>query len=253
MVFNVNTGSLHKYSWLAGRLRCAYFQSSELRDFWRHLILGTPLSGTPDMVLPPPVELEDYFAIAPRNAPGTPRIGRLAGYVPLPGDAVSFYRGLADRLPEAEFWFMPAPDEIKAAFGEHPRFHLFESNAMPTTDFLASVDIFCLPVRPNWDFLQGPRVLSEAMAAGLPCVTVKRWGPRDRVEHGVTGFVTNDESVMADHVALLACDADLRRRMGQAARKAAEEWRIEAWAEAIRSHASTEGGTSGADGGRITP
>lgn len=251
MVFNVNTGSLHKYPWLAGLLRCAYFQSSELRDFWRHLTRDTPLCGTPDRVLPPPVELNDYLAVVPGRDADAPRIGRLSGYVPLPANAVSFYRDLAERLPGAEFWFMPTPDEIREAFGGNPRFRLFEADEIAPTAFLAGIDVFCLPVRPNWDFLQGPRVLSEAMAAALPSVTVARWGPCDRITHSVTGFLTNDDQEMAGYVERLVRDVALRRQMGDAARQAAAGWRVEAWAESVRFHAATGSGAPGSTGGSI--
>ncbi|HEY57678.1 MAG TPA: glycosyltransferase family 4 protein [Anaerolineae bacterium] len=71
-----------------------------------------------------------------------------------------------------------------------------------------------------------PLSVIEAMAAGLPVVGVHSPGVGDTVESGVTGLLTEDE-VTAFAVALgaLVGNADLRRRMGQAARQAS--WRYD--------------------------
>jgi glycosyltransferase involved in cell wall biosynthesis len=64
----------------------------------------------------------------------------------------------------------------------------------------------------------------EAMACGLPVVATDVGGNRELVEDGVTGFLVGEEDVAAAGAALrrLAVDRELRTRLGQAARSAAE-------------------------------
>lgn len=81
-----------------------------------------------------------------------------------------------------------------------------------------------------------PMVLLEAQAAGLPIVSYDcKCGPKDVVEDGVDGFLVPEgrEDMLAQRLASLMEDGDLRRRMGAAAYKASgrfEEGRImERW------------------------
>lgn len=65
-----------------------------------------------------------------------------------------------------------------------------------------------------------PMMLQEAMAAGVPCASFDTCtGPRDLIEHEVTGLLVTQESVVGMAVALrrLATDDDLRHRLGTAA------------------------------------
>jgi len=58
------------------------------------------------------------------------------------------------------------------------------------------------------------------MASGLPAVCADATGSRSLVDPQVTGYLAavGDEDAMFEAVRRLAIDADLRRRMGQAAR-----------------------------------
>jgi len=65
-----------------------------------------------------------------------------------------------------------------------------------------------------------PRVVLEALAAGTPVVTTDRGAIAETTVDGQTGFVLpdSDPTALADRILLLLHDADLRRRMGHAAR-----------------------------------
>lgn len=82
---------------------------------------------------------------------------------------------------------------------------------------LATADIFVLP--SLWEGM--PLALIEAQAAGLPAVVSDVVGNRDVVIHGETGFVCQADAELLQKTRLLIEDADLRRRMGQAAREMA--------------------------------
>jgi glycosyltransferase involved in cell wall biosynthesis len=63
-----------------------------------------------------------------------------------------------------------------------------------------------------------PTVVLEAMGAGLPIVTTRRWGTADWLEPGIHAVFTpaKDPHALAEAVVRLADDVDLRRRMSAA-------------------------------------
>jgi glycosyltransferase involved in cell wall biosynthesis len=68
-----------------------------------------------------------------------------------------------------------------------------------------------------------PYVLIEAMARGLPIVTTEVGGARTLIEDGKNGFIvpTGRPDRLADALAKLASDAELRKRMGERSRERA--------------------------------
>ncbi|MGM1029853.1 MAG: glycosyltransferase family 4 protein [Actinomycetota bacterium] len=65
------------------------------------------------------------------------------------------------------------------------------------------------------------QTLQEAAASGLPVVAPRAGGPVDLVDHGTTGFLyePDDASALRAAIELLAADAALRARMGEAGRR----------------------------------
>ncbi len=85
-------------------------------------------------------------------------------------------------------------------------------------DAYAALDVF---VHTGTEETFG-QTLQEAMASRVPVVAPDVGGPRDIVRHGVTGYRYGgeDDAAMHRQVAVLARDAALRERMGEAGRRA---------------------------------
>lgn len=111
--------------------------------------------------------------------------------------------------------FRPRPDLrniSRVPFVSQP--HLLEQ-VMPTWD------LFCLPTHHDMCSF----ATAEAHAAGLPAVTTRTGGVPEICLDGETGFIIppRDRAALADRLARLIEDAELRARMGAAARRHAEQ------------------------------
>lgn len=89
--------------------------------------------------------------------------------------------------------------------------------AIPVSQYLTNLHCL-LPInggaRENW-----PRAGLEAMAAGVPIVAQNQWGWPEMIQHGVTGFLANDDCELAHCAAVLAYDEQLRLDIARNARR----------------------------------
>ena len=82
-------------------------------------------------------------------------------------------------------------------------------------------DVFAMLCRNRWGGLEQEGfgiVFLEAAATGVPQVAGRSGGSHEAVVDGVTGFVVDDQAGAEDALAHLLDDADLRQRLGAAAR-----------------------------------
>ncbi len=89
-------------------------------------------------------------------------------------------------------------------------------------DWYANMDVFVFPSRTD----TFGNVVLEAFASGVPAVVTDSGGPKFIVRDGVSGFVAASNADFIAHTARLLKDAELRRKMADAARQqaCAESW-----------------------------
>ncbi|MBI3391808.1 MAG: glycosyltransferase family 4 protein, partial [Nitrospirae bacterium] len=89
-------------------------------------------------------------------------------------------------------------------------------------ELLSAMDVFVFPSTANEGV---PQAVLQAMAAGLSVVASSLPSIAEVVREGETGFLfpPGDASALVGRIALLAGDADLRRRMGEAGKARVRE------------------------------
>ncbi|MGC8827809.1 MAG: glycosyltransferase [Anaerolineae bacterium] len=116
-------------------------------------------------------------------------------------------------------------EELATALGVADRVHFL--GEVPDADLPAlyhACDVFVLPASQRSEAFG--TVLLEAMACGKPVITTELGTGTSWVNrHGETGLVVPpaDPDALAEAVRALLANADLRRRMGEAARRRVEE------------------------------
>lgn len=97
--------------------------------------------------------------------------------------------------------------------------HGLGANSPELMRLYAAADVFVLPTLGD----SLPLVIMEAMAAGLPVIATSVGAIVEAVDHGVTGFLVpvGDHQALAEATQQLVTNPDLRRNMGEAARREA--------------------------------
>lgn len=162
----------------------------------------------------------------PKNALVVGTVGRLVaekGYREL----FTAAREVRGDMPDIRFVVLGAPDTEKAdAIGtaemeRAPDNVIFAGWVQDVREFLALMDIFVLP---SWREGQPVSVI-EAAAMAKPLIVTDIRGCREVVRDGLEGLLVPPRNAgrLASAIKRLALDADLRRRMGEAARYRAVE------------------------------
>jgi len=134
--------------------------------------------------------------------------------------ASEFYRelttaGMLVRLMGA----MPLASSLQGASG----IEILPQSTIPAHEFLRSLDCFTYRTDPAWTEAWG-RVVTEAMATGLPVVVHANGGYAQLIRHGENGFLfhRDDEAIL--HIRNLENSPSLRISVGTAARETVLEW-----------------------------
>jgi glycosyltransferase involved in cell wall biosynthesis len=201
-----------------------------LRGVTAAAVMGESLRGAFGQLIPP-----DRVAVVPNGTPRPARrssvrngstvlflsnLRRRKGVV----EALEAARITAAEVPHARFLFVGAWEDEQlemdlraraAPLGDRVR---FQSPVYgPTKDaLLASASLLLFPPRKPEGH---PRVVIEAIAAGLPVVTTDEGAISETIADDVNGFVvdSSDPVAIADRLTRLLLDDELRARMSSAA------------------------------------
>lgn len=131
---------------------------------------------------------------------------------------IKFYSRLLKEFPNIKFEFMEAHKEIVDAFSGEPRMKFHKWNSVPVEEFLSHGHLYLYRSSNCWRD-QYPRVVAEALAAGLPVLSEPRDGTKDRVQHGDTGFYCTHYDEYALHIKTLLRKEGLRHALGMNAKE----------------------------------
>jgi len=217
--------------WFASRLATVMFlNSTKEREF---LDKAKGFRGR-SVVLPPPVNLTPFLEIKPDYSKiAFVRHSRIYGKynrdetLQLMGEFEKIVSG-------AEFWFMAGPDFLRPMAQTNQRVHLLRWSEEPVPQFLSHGSVFWYRL-PAALRDQGPRVIVEAMAAGIPCIVDNRDGAKDRVTPETGWLCENMEDYIAA-VREIASNPSILRLKGETARhRAITHFRPERWTGALLS------------------
>jgi hypothetical protein len=214
MCINYRIGHLRKKEW-AHKWDLYMFLCSEKMDEWGHIV---PKGVS--CVLAPPTDLTDFFEVKRRyhlnkhlklirhNAQGDAK---------WPKDIDQFIRRLWEIDERVEWYCMPPASYML----EDQRIHRFKKNEAPIHEFLSQGNCFIYNLPEGYQD-QGPRVIMEAMATGLPVIADNRWGAKDRVNED-TGWLCNTIEDYLEAITDISGLVSLLATKGKAARKYAKE------------------------------
>jgi len=240
---NFANGSLPKCKWLheTGKLKAVVFQNEEKRDEFDRDVIG--FENTNRVVLFGAINLDKFLDICPPNRNGSGSKDFVVLKHGLPdwrkyvtnqsqgtGDKIhiwqkkffketdaEFYSRLLKDIPDIRFEFMEAHPEVIDAFKDEPRMKFYKFNEIPVEEFLARGHVYLHRMSNAWRD-QYPRVVAEALAAGLPVLSEPRDGTKDRIIHGNTGFYCCHYDEYLLNLKTLKRKEGLRSTMGQFAK-----------------------------------
>jgi glycosyltransferase involved in cell wall biosynthesis len=219
-----------KNEWFRNLVSKAIFLSTEKRD--EYVKLG--FTG-PTEILAPPVLLDPFLKIKRPDPPV--QITRFARCSRFSGkfdekDHRDIMRQVWQECPDTKFLFMASPPWMKIWARQEHRISALSWDEMSVPDLLSWGEIFWYRLPKNMRD-QGPRVIVEAMASGLPCVVDNRDGAKDRVTDK-TGWLCNNNDEYVEAMVHAVKNPSAVKAKGEAARKwAMEHFRPEKWVDAI--------------------
>lgn len=221
MVLNYQLGGAGKAEWTKDWDKYLFLNSTKQWEFQQRL------SSALTMVLPPPTDLTEFFKIKVSFNDNLRLIRHSAqGDVKHPGYTNRMIQDVLENEPSAEFYYMPARSDTM----EHLQVHKFGVNEISLPEFLSKGNLFWYHLPPGYQD-QGPRVVMEAMAAGLPIIADNRYGAKDRITSNAGWLCDTYEEYLK---IISNVTPEILKEKGKAAREIAQSvFRPERWTEEI--------------------
>lgn len=135
---------------------------------------------------------------------------------------IKFYKRLLKDVGNIQFEFMEAHEELRKNFKGEERMVFHEFDSISVEEFLGRGHIYLYRTSNMWRD-NYPRVVAEALAAGLPVLSEPRDGTADRIVHGDTGFYCVDYDGYKYALRMLMRKEKYRHQMGMYAKDWARE------------------------------
>lgn len=173
MAINYRIGHLKEKDWAKGWDQYLFLCSQKDAE-WKGVV-----PGASTQVLAPATDLAPFFEIKRRYH--TYRYAKLIrhnsqGDAKWPADINAFIHEVNKIDKRTEWYCMPPASFLM----EDPKIFKFAKNEVPIPEFLSKGNCFIYNLPDGYQD-QGPRVIMEAMATGLPVIADNRWGAKDRV------------------------------------------------------------------------
>lgn len=197
--------------------------------FIRGKLIGNGCPQEKILVLPVGLRMADYpDAARPREEGLILSVGRLTEVKGF-RYAIEAFAALRPRFPKARYAIagggpdLPALEALARELGVDDRVtFLGDLSDLKVGELYRRASVFVLPsVRASNGAEEGQGlVLQEAQASGLPVVSTRVGGIPEGLIEGETGYLApeKDPSALAQGMAMLLSDAELRDRMGRAGR-----------------------------------
>ena len=220
MALNYRLGAAGKLDWTQTWDRYIFLCSDMEQGF---------LDRVPDadtVILPPPVDLTKFIEMDLGSLNKTRHIVRVSSQTSkkMPENIADMVKAVLEIDAKTQFTFMgghPSLSDIKNV-------ECFNEYSEPVEDILRKGTTFWYAL-PDGYLDNGPRVIMEAMAAGLPVVCDNRGGAKDRVTDEC-GWLCNNPD---DHIRALVQHGKEMARKGKVAKERAKTFDPDRWIEAI--------------------
>jgi glycosyltransferase involved in cell wall biosynthesis len=226
MVLNYRLGAAGKLDWTKSWDKYI-FLCSDMEEKFKGMV---PDANT--VVLPPPVDLKPFLDTNLGSLNRTLHVVRVSSQTSqkMPANIREIVQRIKSVHPSVTFTFMgghPALDDLD--YVENVK-----EFSKPVIDILRKGCVFwyMLPYEPTRYLDNGPRVIMEAMAAGLPVIADNWGGAKDRITDD-TGWLCDS---LEEHIKVFTnVDGRTLNIKGQAAKeRARNDFNPDKWIEAIK-------------------
>ncbi|HEY7091267.1 MAG TPA: glycosyltransferase [Tepidisphaeraceae bacterium] len=219
----ITNGTIEYMKWFYGQASAVFTRSSAYRFNLRDLDVPEEKLRT----IPAGVDLDRFSSIrlddghwerrGVREARRLLYVGRVSVEKNLPM-LVEAFRMLSSRRRDCALIVVgdgPYVDQMKRELQQLPVYFFQTSDDAVLREFYSGSDVLVFPSRT--DTLG--QVVMEAQACGLPAIVTNEGGPKESVEHNVTGVVlgSSEPAAWCDAIETLLDDTPRRQRMSRAA------------------------------------